>query len=133
MTTHNIGFAAFPESQTYHDAQLSDENFVWDPGVETRPSLKHKHAVGGIGALVSRALSNSIVATGVYSAWYRIDCRLAEPIFAAVCYFPQSSATKEHARAWKELSDGIDDYRILGHVIVLGDFNAHTLASTIPR
>ena len=126
MTTHNIGFAAFPESQTYHDAQLSDENFVWDPGVETRPSLKHKHAVGGIGALVSRALSHSIVATGVYSAWYRIDCRLAEPIFAAVCYFPQSSATKEHARAWKELSDGIDDYRILGHVIVLGDFNAHT-------
>ena len=126
MTTHNIGFAAFPESQTYHDTHISDENYVWDPGVENRPSLNHKHAAGGIGALISRDISHSIVASGSHSAWFRIDCRLSEPIFVAACYFPQSSANKEHARAWKELSAGIEDYRALGHIIILGDFNAHT-------
>ena len=94
--------------------------------MENRPSLNHKHAAGGIGALISRDISHSIVASGSYSAWFRIDCRLSEPIFVAACYFPQSSATKEHARAWKELSAGIEDYRALGHIIILGDFNAHT-------
>ena len=117
---------AFPESQTYHDTHISDENYVWDHGVENRPSLNHKHAAGGIGALISRDISHSIVASGSHSAWFRIDCRLSEPIFVAACYFPQSSATKEHARAWKELSSGIEDYRALGHIIILGDFNAHT-------
>ena len=48
------------------------------------------------------------------------------PIFIAVCYFPHSSDTKKHRAAWTELEEGLEELRLLGHVLIMGDFNAHT-------
>jgi hypothetical protein len=76
--------------------------------------------------LVDRGLSHSIVHAGKYVVWSRIEINGSEPIFAAECYFPHSTETKEHKKAWDELEDKVDEYRIIGHLLIMGDFNAHT-------
>ena len=59
-----VVFCGVAESHTYRDTRLSDEKWVWDAGVENRPSSTQPHPPGGIGALVSREVSHSIVAVG---------------------------------------------------------------------
>jgi predicted secreted protein len=76
--------------------------------------------------LVDRGLSHSIVHAGKYVLWSRIEINGSEPIFVAECYFPHSTETKEQKQAWDELEDKADEYRILGHLLIMGDFNAHT-------
>ena len=75
---------------------------------------------------VDRGLMHSIVRAGTYVAWNRVEVQQNDPIFVAVCYFPHSTDTKKHKKAWKELEEGLDDFRHLGHVAIMGDFNAHT-------
>jgi hypothetical protein len=76
--------------------------------------------------LVDRGLSHSIVHAGKYVVWIRVEINESEPIFVAECYFPHSTETKEHKTAWDELGDKVDEYRITGHLLIMGDFNAHT-------
>ena len=125
MSQHGVDFAGIVESHTYRD-HLSDKQWRWDPGVERRPSKKEDHPSGGIGMFVDRGLMHSIVRAGTYVAWNRVEVQQNDPIFVAVCYFPHSTDTKKHKKAWKELEEGLDDFRHLGHVAIMGDFNAHT-------
>jgi hypothetical protein len=76
--------------------------------------------------LVDRGLSHSVVHAGKYVVWSRIEIEGSEPIFEAECYFPHSTETKEHKKAWDELEEQADEYRIIGHLLIMGDFNAHT-------
>ena len=125
MSQHGVDFAGIVESHTYRD-HLSDKQWRWDPGVERRPSRKEDHPSGGIGMFVDRGVMHSIVRAGTYVAWNRVEVQQNDPIFVAVCYFPHSTDTKKHKKAWKELEEGLDDFRHLGHVAIMGDFNAHT-------
>ena len=70
--------------------------------------------------------SHSIVHAGKHVVWNRIEIDGSEPIFVAECYFPHSTETKEHKKVWDELEEKSDEYRITGHLLIMGDFNAHT-------
>jgi hypothetical protein len=126
MVQHNINFGGFAEPHTYRNSHLSDKNWEWIPGSEKRPKTGDNHPPGGIAMLVDRGLSHSIVHTGKYSVWSRVEIDEARPIFVAECYFPHSSETAKHKRAWMELEPKIDEYRLVGHLLIMGDFNAHT-------
>lgn len=126
MDRHKISFGGFCETHTYRNANLSDKTWIWQPGSESRPRTGNRHPPGGICMLVDRKLSQSIVRAGKYVVWNRIEIDGSEPIFQAECYFPHSTETKEHKRAWNELEAGADEYRSAGHLLIMGDFNAHT-------
>jgi hypothetical protein len=55
----------------------------------------------------------------------RIELQGEKPLFVATCYFPHSSKTKLHAKAWDEIETGVAEFKHIGHVVVSGDFNAH--------
>jgi hypothetical protein len=57
MTHNDICFAGIVESQTYRDHHLSDERWMWDAGVERRPSKEDTHPAGGIGMFIDNKLS----------------------------------------------------------------------------
>ncbi len=126
MNQHSVSIGDFCETYTYRNTGLSDTRWSWQPGSESRPRAGNSHPPGGICMLVDRSLSHSIVRAGKYVVWNRIEIDGSEPIFEAECYFPHSTETKEHKKAWGELETGAADYRSAGHLLVMGDFNAHT-------
>jgi hypothetical protein len=126
LTGLGVVFCGIAESQTYRAKDISDENYVWDPGVENRPSPSQPHPPGGIGGLVSRDVSHSTVASSKYSVWARLEMEGGVPIFICECYFPHSAQTRQHRAAWREISERAKEYGEVGHVVVMGDFNAHT-------
>jgi hypothetical protein len=120
-----VVFCGVAEANTYRSSHLSDDKWVWDAGVENRPSSSHPHPPGGIGAVVSRDVSHSVIATGKYSVWARLEFKGSVPVFICECYFPHSSKTRQHRAAWREVSERAREYGEVGHVVVMGDFNAH--------
>jgi len=133
MTEKRSVYGGVSESKTYNDsAGLSDSTFRWDAGTEGKP----KSGAGptrGMGAFIDRtAIKASIVETGTYTMWHRVETltRVGEdkskPIFVGVGYFPDSQDKKGHAKANKELARCLRKYRDLGHVVFGGDLNAHT-------
>jgi len=76
--------------------------------------------------LTERGLSHSIVHTGKHAVWSRIEIDGADPILVAECYSPHSTETKNQKQAWAELEPKIDEYRLIGHLLIMGEFNAHT-------
>jgi hypothetical protein len=133
MTDKRAAYGGVSESKTHNDsAGLSDSTYRWDAGTEGKP----KSGAGptrGMGAFIDRtAIKASIVETGTYTMWHRVEtlARTGEgktkPIFVGVGYFPDSQDKKGHARANKELARCLRKYRDLGHVVFGGDLNAHT-------
>ena len=105
LAEQGVAFCGLAESQTYRNRHLNDQNWIWDPGVETCPSPEHKHPPGGIGVLVARSISHSVVHTGKYSMWVRIELEGRPPLFICECYFPHSSKTRKHRAGWNEVAE----------------------------
>ena len=125
MKELDVSFCGVAESHTYRNTHLNDENWRWEPGVEHQPSQTQKYPPGGIGVKSSRNISTSIVATGKYSVWSRIEFEDGIPLFQCECYFPHSAKTRQHREAWREIQARAREYGELGHIAVMGDFNAH--------
>ena len=124
LKDNGISFCGIQESHTYRNHELSCKGWIWDPGIENRPNLTQPYPPGGIGNLSTRSLNTSQICHGKFSVWTRIELKGSHPLFVATCYFPHSSLTKLHAKAWDEIEKGVSEYKGLGHVIVFGDFNA---------
>jgi len=133
MTDKGAAYGGISESKTYNDtAGLSDSTFRWDAGTEGKPK-SGSGPTRGMGAFIDRtAIKASIVETGTYTMWHRVETRAragqgkTKPIFVGVGYFPDSQDKKGHAKANKELARCLRKYRDLGHVVFGGDLNAHT-------
>ena len=125
MADLGVKYCGVAESHTYRSAGLSDDKWVCDAGVDNRPSSAHPHPPGGIGSLVSRDVSHSTVASGKYSVWTRLEFEGGVPDFICECYFPHSGKVRQHRAAWREVSARASEYGEVGHVVVMGDFNAH--------
>jgi hypothetical protein len=125
MVKHGAAYCGISESHTYH-AQLSDRDWKWDPGKEHRPKYEHRRPPQGIGAFTDRSIQAAVVRVGEYSMWTRIEVPMGLPLFVAETYFPHSSKTSEHRAAWGEIREAVIAYRGLGHIVIMGDFNAHT-------
>jgi len=80
---------------------------------------------GGIVAVVSRGVSHSIVAAEKYSVWTRLELEGGNPVFIGECYFPHSTNVRKHRLGWIEVSYRAREYAEVGHVVLMGDFNAH--------
>ena len=129
MKNKDISLAGISEPQTFKASHLSDATWVWDPGVETRPTALQSRPPGGLGFFRARNLSYSIVHLDPSFIWARVQLSEDLPIFVCECHFPHSSDTKGHRLIWSRLSTLTNDYKKLGYVIILGDFNAHTDSS----
>jgi hypothetical protein len=133
MTDKRAAYGGISESKTHNDtAGLSDSTFRWDAGTEGKPK-SGSGPTRGMGAFIDRtAIKASIVETGTYTMWHRVETRTrngegkSKPIFVGVGYFPDSQDKKGHAKANKELARCLRKYRDLGHVVFGGDLNAHT-------
>jgi hypothetical protein len=133
MTDLGVVYAGISESHTFNDsAGLTDAKFRWDAGTEGKPKAGSGPS-RGMGALIDRtAIKASIVETGTYVLWHRVETTspaeggVSLPLFVGVGYFPDAQDTSGHTKANKELLTGLRKYRDLGHVVFGGDLNAHT-------
>ena len=125
LDKHSISFAGFAETHTFHNAHISDKKWEWQAGSESSPGLGRHNPPGGIAFLVDRRLMSTIVHAGKYSVWSRIETDGCTPIFVAECYFPNSNESTKHKSAWDDIEDKVNEYRNLGHLLIMGDFNAH--------
>ncbi len=133
MKGKRAAYGGISESRTYNDsASLSDSTYRWDAGTEGKPK-SGSGPTRGMGALIDRmGIKASIVETGTYTMWHRVETRArvgegkTKPIFVGVGYFPNAQDKKGHAKANKELARCLRKYRDLGHVVFGGDLNAHT-------
>jgi hypothetical protein len=109
---------------------------------ETRSSGKVRGS-GGVACLASDSLRNivSLVAEDEFAKfmWIRISIRVSPPrdIYIAVCYFPPASSpfsihNGSNGDPFIDLYTGITQYSVVGEVILLGDFNAHTKDLQVP-
>jgi hypothetical protein len=116
------------ESWTYKDECIEDADWEWEAGVESLPTPSQAHPVGGLGALLRRGqCSASLVASGKYTMWHRVEMSHgARPLFVGLAYFPNCRDLDGHAKANRELRQMATKYMARGHVVVGGDFNAHT-------
>jgi len=123
MNELGIDYCGIAESHTYRHTNLSDEKWVWDPGVEKRPNSTQGNPHGGIGAVVSRGVSHSIVAAEKYSVWTRLELEGGNPVFIGECYFPHSTNVRKHRLGWIEVSYRAREYAEVGHVVLMGSLN----------
>ena len=126
LLKNSVNLAGISESKTFKNPHLSDVKWIWDPGIENRPTPIQNKPKGGIGVFADRSIPYSVVHTDPNFMWIRISTQDGHPIFIAECYFPHSSNTKSHKMIWNRLHDMIKDYMRTGFVIIMGDFNAHT-------
>jgi len=125
MTELGIDLCGIAESHTYRNTHLSDDKWIWDPGVENRPNSAQAKPPGGIGTVVSREVTHSIVAAGKHSVWVRLELEGDTPVFIGECYFPHSTKVRQHRLAWAEVADRAREFAETGHIVLMGDFNAH--------
>ncbi len=75
-------------------------------------------------------VQGSLVKAGDYTTWHRIELnnKGAGPAFiVGNTYFSRATDKERHAKANEELSDSLAYFKRQGHHIILGgDFNAHT-------
>ena len=124
-------YGGVSESHTYKNNELTDAEWQWEAGKEVRPAAGASgppKGSMGLGAFSARRKSNSsVVYTGKYSMWHRIEMGKGSlPLFVGVCYFPQASNLAGHRRANEELQARIREYKAIGHVLFGGDMNCHT-------
>ena len=125
LKKNKISFAGLAETHMFQSAGVSDNKWEWQGGAESRPGLGNPYPRGGIAVLVDRRLVFSIVKSGSFSVWTRIEITGGSPIFIAECYFPENSDTVSHRRAWAEVETCCAEFRNLGHLLIMGDFNTH--------
>jgi hypothetical protein len=127
LSRRGSAYDGLSESQTYKSSELTDATWRWDAGKESKPPATRGKPARGIGAFINtRKCTASVVTTGKYTLWHRIELAgLKEPLYCGVCYFPQATDVKQHAKANAELLVDLLHFKVLGHVVVGGDFNAH--------
>ena len=112
--------AGISESRTYND-NLSDERWKWDAGTEGRPTAR-TGATRGMGALVDRNRINaSVVYTGKYTIWHRVELEDGGCLVVGTGYFPHAQDVAGHEQANKELLGRLLHFGRLGHVVFGGD------------
>ena len=127
MRREGVTMAGFPESQTYQETCLDDEDWHWEAGKENTPAWHDRFPPRGMGALTSREKTkSSLVHKGTHSMWIRMEGREGRPIFVCVAYYPKSTDVKGHREANKEVLQKALEYGRAGDVIFMGDCNAHT-------
>lgn len=117
--------AGVVESHTYRAHGLSDAKWQWDPGLEVQPKPSDKFPPRGMGYFLSKGAKASMLETGQYSTWCRIESKVGKPVIVGESYFPHCHKTSEHKVAWEEIELMVEKFRHLGHIVLMGDFNAH--------
>ena len=125
LKKNKVSFAGLAETHSFRNPGFSDKVWDWQGGAEHRPNLGNHQSKGGIAVLVDRGLVFSLVKSGTFSLWTRIEIKGGFPIFVAECYFPNCSDSSAHKRAWAEIATCCSEFRNLGHLLIMGDFNTH--------
>ena len=124
MVKKGVACAGIAECHTYRDHGLSDKEWQWEPGREVRPGPQQHHPPGGTGFFTRTNLRASIVESGEFAVWCRIEMKTGPPGFVGECYFPADSDVSKHKQAWDEVEGTVEKIRKLGHIVLMGDFNA---------
>ena len=133
LQRRGASYAGISESQTYRSGlELSDKKWRWEAGVEGKPSELGRGPSRGMGAFIDTSnVESSLVRTGKYTAWHRIEAEGNEgALVVGVGYFPEAQDTAAHATANEELREALAYFHAQGaRVLFGGDLNAHTGAN----
>ena len=124
FTEKDVACAGIAESHTYLSHGLSDAAWRWEPGKEVQPGPLHRHPPGGVGFFTSTSSKASVIESGEYSVWCRLETKEGIPVFVGECYFPHKSEINKHKQAWNEVEKAVEKPLHLGHIVLMGDFNA---------
>ena len=129
MDAMGISICMLCETNTYKQ-QLSDKEWVWQAGPENAPGPEHIIPPRGLGVLAKRSCNVSLVHASENIMAVRTQLqRENRPLFVIECHFEQSNHMSAHVKMWDTIQGLVEDYEKHGHVVVLGDMNAHTKAN----
>ena len=123
MSRHGVCHCGVSETHLYRARGLSDKKWGWEAGPEHCPQLEHRLPPKGVGAFTDTRVRSSLVRTGKFSMWMRLENPTGKPIFIAECYMPHGSKLKEHREAWDEMQQEVRDFCSVGHIVMCGDFH----------
>ena len=117
------------ESKTYK-AHMSDTMWIWEPGKENQPNDEQKIPPRGMGMFVQRNIKFAKVHASDDLMAIRVETDGDDlPFFVIETHFPHSTNIKEHKNMWDKIKCLVDGYIEQGHVVLMGDFNAHAKAN----
>ena len=109
-------YCGVSEPKTYKDeGNLSDCRWDWSAGVEGKPTALGYGPQGGVGAFVDKErVKSSVVSSGSFTIWHRMELEGGTPLVVGTGYFPQASDLQGHRRANSELLDFVRGFRAQG-------------------
>jgi hypothetical protein len=130
LAAQGAAYAGISETQVYQGRDMSDERWRWDPCVEKQPAPGATHASGGLGAFIDRGKCKaSLVHTGKYTAWHRVELNAAKPLFVGSALYPHCRDMAGHREANAEMLDYVASLGPGSLVVYGGDLNCHTGAN----
>ena len=127
-----VDCAVFMETKLYAaDVERglgAKSEFYWIGAAERLPRLGGNVPRRGLGMLVrkSKAPGVTMVADGVYLAWFKIpsQCKTERDMYLGVIHMPQADEVSDRDVAFAEIRAGLSSFRSKGMLWLVGDFNA---------
>ena len=135
LVTRKVGIAAFMETHSYGEnfATQVPGNWYWLAGPELLPNLGGSVPRRGLGALINgdQFPGGSVLRKFKYSYWLRIPGGQSKiALIVCVAHVPVYESTEYSKRdrklAFDELAQGLELYRGMGVLALVGDFNSRT-------
>jgi len=129
MAAKGISVCMVCETNLYKQG-MSDKNWTWTAGLENAPNPEQKIPPRGQGAFAERGCKISLVHASKDMMAVRTQLQgETKPLFVIECHFEQSNQMSEHKVMWDKIQALVGRYEQVGHVVVMGDMNAHTKAN----
>ena len=130
MKKHGVLHGGFCETYFYKNGGISDKDWVWNTGPEVQPGLDHNRASRGLGTLTRRGAKSATVHVSDQLMVSRVEMHRRQlPVYVFEVHFEKSTDTAGHKKMWAKIRELVREYEDLGHVVLMGDFNAHTKAN----
>ena len=130
LDRQGVTHASFCETWLYKSRGLSCRRWIWEAGPEVQPGPEHRRAPRGMGTLTRRGCKAAVVHSSDNLMVSRLEVGHGDlPLYIVECHFPRSTDTTGHKELWGRIREVVKDYEEFGHIVLMGDFNAHTRAN----
>lgn len=130
MATEGVTNCGVCETWVYKNGGFSDKDWIWNSGPEIQPESNQSRVSRGMGTFTKRGCTSAVVHVSENLMASRLEGRgTALPIYTIECHFPKSDDSAGHVELWGRVNKLVTEYEEIGHIVLMGDFNAHAKAN----
>jgi hypothetical protein len=130
MTKEGVTHCCICETWVYKNGGFSDQAWTWSSGHEVQPDTSQNRVSRGMGAFTKRGCTSATVHVSENLMVSRLEAAASDlPIYVIASHFPKSDDATGHKDLWIRITALVAEYEDFGHIVLMGDFNAHTKAN----